>query len=136
MLEAAGERGNTRARQPINFPDPDTFLRSTSPGRKSSAARPADRCSDWTALVPNVRSVDSIGSSVKGNQRWQDAHPDTWEDADRWLAEALSPHERDSRVARVLLGAKPEPPVRRLRARAGFALDQASTASPGTASVE
>jgi hypothetical protein len=54
---------------------------------------------DWAAYVPNVYSIDSTGWSVKGNQRWQDLHPDAWEDADRWLAEALTPQDRDSRVA-------------------------------------
>jgi len=54
---------------------------------------------DWAAYVPNVYSIDSTGWSVKGNKRWQDAHPDAWEDADRWLAEALTPQDRDSRVA-------------------------------------
>ncbi len=54
---------------------------------------------DWTELVPNVYSIDSTGWSLKGNQRWQVAHPDAWEDADRWLEEALSSRERDSRVA-------------------------------------
>jgi len=54
---------------------------------------------DWAAFVPNVYSIDSTGWSAKGNKRWQDAHPDAWEDADRWLAEALTPLERDSQVA-------------------------------------
>jgi hypothetical protein len=54
---------------------------------------------DWSDLVPNVYSIDSTAWSAKGNKRWQDAHPDAWEDADRWLADALTPRERDSRVA-------------------------------------
>jgi hypothetical protein len=70
---------------------------------------------DWAAYVPNVYSIDVTGWSAHGNKRWQDAHPDAWEDADRWLAEALSPaspaplsrltplspaaKERDSQVA-------------------------------------
>ncbi len=54
---------------------------------------------DWKELVPNVYSIDSTGWSPRGIKRWQDAHPDAWEDADRWLAEALTPDERDSRVA-------------------------------------
>ena len=54
---------------------------------------------DWTDLVPTVYSIDSAAWSVKGNKRWQDAHPDAWEDADRWLADALTPQDRDSRVA-------------------------------------
>jgi poly-gamma-glutamate biosynthesis protein PgsC/CapC len=65
------------------------------------AARMPDDLSelDWTDLVPNVYSIDSTAWSQKGNKRWQDAHPDAWEDADRWLSEALSPRDRDSRVA-------------------------------------
>jgi poly-gamma-glutamate biosynthesis protein PgsC/CapC len=54
---------------------------------------------DWSAFVPNVYSIDSTGWSATGNKRWQNAHPDAWEDADRWLAEALTPRDRDSRVA-------------------------------------
>jgi poly-gamma-glutamate biosynthesis protein PgsC/CapC len=54
---------------------------------------------DWSDLVPNVLSIDSTAWSAKGNKRWQDAHPDAWEDADRWLAEALTPRDRNSRVA-------------------------------------
>ena len=54
---------------------------------------------DWTDLVPKVYSIDSAAWSAKGNKRWQDAHPDEWEDADRWLAEALMPREHGSRVA-------------------------------------
>jgi poly-gamma-glutamate biosynthesis protein PgsC/CapC len=54
---------------------------------------------DWSELVPNVYSIDSSGWNTKGNKRWQDAHPDAWEDADRWLADALTPRDRDSRVA-------------------------------------
>ena len=54
---------------------------------------------DWSDLVPNVYSIDSTAWSAKGNKRWQDAHPDAWEDADRWLADALTPRDRDSRVA-------------------------------------
>jgi len=54
---------------------------------------------DWAAFVPNVYSIDSTGWSAKGNKRWQDAHPDAWEDADRWLAEALTPLERETQVA-------------------------------------
>jgi poly-gamma-glutamate biosynthesis protein PgsC/CapC len=65
------------------------------------AARVPDDLSDldWSELVPNVYSIDSTAWSVKGNQRWQVAHPDAWEDADRWLAEALLPRERDTQVA-------------------------------------
>jgi poly-gamma-glutamate biosynthesis protein PgsC/CapC len=54
---------------------------------------------DWNELVPHVYSIDSTAWSAKGNKRWQDAHPDAWEDADRWLADALTPRDRDSRVA-------------------------------------
>lgn len=54
---------------------------------------------DWSEFVPNVYSIDSTAWSAKGNKRWQDAHPDAWEDADRWLADALTPRHRDSRVA-------------------------------------
>jgi poly-gamma-glutamate biosynthesis protein PgsC/CapC len=54
---------------------------------------------DWAAYVPNVYSIDSTGWSAKGNKRWQDAHPDAWEDADRWLAEALTPAEGTAKVA-------------------------------------
>ncbi|MEY2401654.1 MAG: gamma-polyglutamate biosynthesis protein CapC, partial [Ilumatobacteraceae bacterium] len=54
---------------------------------------------EWSDLVPNVLSIDSTGWSAKGNKRWQDAHPDAWQDADRWLADALTPRERDARVA-------------------------------------
>jgi poly-gamma-glutamate biosynthesis protein PgsC/CapC len=53
----------------------------------------------WNELVPNVYSIDSTAWSPRGNKRWQDAHPDAWEDADRWLADALTPRDRDSRVA-------------------------------------
>ena len=54
---------------------------------------------DWSDLVPNVYSIDSTAWSAKGNKRWQDAHPDAWEDADRWLADVLTTRERGSRVA-------------------------------------
>ena len=61
---------------------------------------PPHQSVDWTDLVPNVYSIDSTAWSAKGNKRWQDAHPDVWEDADRWLADALRPRETaDSRVA-------------------------------------
>ena len=65
------------------------------------AARVPDDISglDWKELVPNVYSIDSTGWSPKGIKRWQDAHPDAWEDADRWLADALTPQDRDTRVA-------------------------------------
>jgi hypothetical protein len=53
----------------------------------------------WHELVPNVYSIDSTAWSPKGNRRWQDAHPDAWEDADRWLADALTASEFDSQVA-------------------------------------
>ncbi len=53
----------------------------------------------WHDLIPNVYSIDSTAWSPKGNRRWQDAHPDAWEDADRWLANALTPSEFDSQVA-------------------------------------
>jgi poly-gamma-glutamate biosynthesis protein PgsC/CapC len=52
----------------------------------------------WQELVPKVVSIGSTAWSNKGNQRWQDAHPDAWEDADRWLAEALAP-QREAQVA-------------------------------------
>jgi poly-gamma-glutamate biosynthesis protein PgsC/CapC len=52
----------------------------------------------WQELVPKVYAIDSAAWSPKGNQRWQDAHPDAWEDADRWLADALAPR-RESQVA-------------------------------------
>jgi poly-gamma-glutamate biosynthesis protein PgsC/CapC len=74
------------------------------PGRpwsdRPAATVPDDLSSlDWADLVPNVYSIDSTAWSAKGNKRWQDAHPDAWEDADRWLADALTPRDRDSRVA-------------------------------------
>ena len=53
----------------------------------------------WQQLVPNVVSIDSAAWSPRGNRRWQDAHPDAWDDADRWLVEALTPDEFDSQVA-------------------------------------
>ncbi|MDP9463094.1 MAG: poly-gamma-glutamate biosynthesis protein PgsC/CapC [Actinomycetota bacterium] len=53
----------------------------------------------WRELVPNVYSIGSTAWSVKGHKRWQDAHPEAWEDADRWLSEALTPREYDSKVA-------------------------------------
>jgi poly-gamma-glutamate biosynthesis protein PgsC/CapC len=53
----------------------------------------------WQQLVPNVVSIDSAAWSPRGNRRWQDAHPGAWEDADRWLVEALTPDEFDSQVA-------------------------------------
>jgi hypothetical protein len=53
----------------------------------------------WHELVPTVYSIDSTAWSPKGNRRWQDAHPDAWEDADRWLADALTASEFDSQVA-------------------------------------
>ena len=49
--------------------------------------------------MPKVYPIESTAWSPKGNKRWQDAHPDAWEDADRWLAEVLTPSDRDSRVA-------------------------------------
>ena len=67
---------------------------------RPAATVPDDLSSlDWTDLVPNVYSIDSTAWSAKGNKRWQDAHPDAWEDADRWLADALTPRDRGSRVA-------------------------------------
>jgi poly-gamma-glutamate biosynthesis protein PgsC/CapC len=54
---------------------------------------------DWAELVPNVYAIDSTAWSAKGNKRWQETHPDAWDEADRWLAEALTPRERNSRVA-------------------------------------
>ena len=53
----------------------------------------------WQQLVPNVYSIDSAAWSPRGNKRWQDAHPDAWEDADRWLTDALTPDEFDAQVA-------------------------------------
>ena len=53
----------------------------------------------WHDLVPNVYSIDSSAWSRRGNKRWQDAHPGAWDDADRWLADALAPDEFDSQVA-------------------------------------
>ncbi len=53
----------------------------------------------WQQLVPNVYSIDSTAWSPKGNRRWQDAHPDIWDDAEGWLTDALAPAERDSQVA-------------------------------------
>lgn len=53
----------------------------------------------WQLLIPNVYSIDSSAWSPRGNKRWQDAHPDAWDDADRWLADALTPDEYDSQVA-------------------------------------
>jgi poly-gamma-glutamate biosynthesis protein PgsC/CapC len=73
---------------------------SNRPAAKVQAKVPADVSDiDWSAFVPNVYSIDSTGWSATGNKRWQNAHPDAWEDADRWLAEALTPQDRDSRVA-------------------------------------
>ena len=67
---------------------------------RPAATVPDDLSSlDWKELVPNVYSIDSTGWSARGNKRWQDAHPDAWDDADRWLAEALTPDEGASRVA-------------------------------------
>ena len=82
-------------------------------GRRSNVARagrpwsgrPAAKVPDDLSesrlddLVPNVYSIDSTAWSARGNKRWQDAHPDAWEDADRWLADALTPRARDPRVA-------------------------------------
>ena len=75
--------------------------RAGRPWSDRPAAKVPDDISslDWQELVPNVYSIGSTGWSPKGIKRWQDAHPDAWEDADRWLAEALSPDERNSRVA-------------------------------------
>ena len=53
----------------------------------------------WQQLVPNVYFIDSTAWSPKGNRRWQDAHPDAWDDAEGWLTDALAPAERDSQVA-------------------------------------
>lgn len=53
----------------------------------------------WQQLVPNVYSIDSAAWSPKGNKRWQDAHPDAWDDAEGWLTDALTPDERRSQVA-------------------------------------
>ena len=67
---------------------------------RPAATVPDDLSSlDWSDLVPKVYSIDSTAWSAKGNKRWQDAHPDVWEDADRWLADALTPRDRDSQVA-------------------------------------
>ncbi len=53
----------------------------------------------WRELLPNVYSIDSTAWSPKGHKRWQDAHPDAWNDADRWLSEALSAGEWEAKVA-------------------------------------
>ncbi len=67
---------------------------------RPAATVPDDLSSlDWKELVPNVYSIESTAWSPRGIKRWQDAHPDAWEDADRWLAEALTPSDFDSRVA-------------------------------------
>jgi poly-gamma-glutamate biosynthesis protein PgsC/CapC len=66
---------------------------------RPAAVRAAAPEVDWNEFVPHVYSIESTGWSAKGNKRWQDAHPDAWEDADRWLADALTPRDRDSRVA-------------------------------------
>jgi poly-gamma-glutamate biosynthesis protein PgsC/CapC len=76
------------------------------PAATVPAAAPEDLSGvTWQQLVPNVYSIDSAAWSPKGNRRWQDAHPDAWEDADRWLAEALTPDEFDAR------GVIPRPPT-------------------------
>jgi poly-gamma-glutamate biosynthesis protein PgsC/CapC len=58
-----------------------------------------DVVEDWHDLLPTVLSIDSTGWSVKGNKRWQDQHPDVWDEADLWLADALAPEDDDVRVA-------------------------------------
>jgi hypothetical protein len=75
--------------------------RAGRPWSNRPAAKIPDDISalDWKELVPVVYSIDSTGWSPKGIKRWQDAHPDAWEDADRWLADALTPEDRNSRVA-------------------------------------
>ncbi len=81
---------------------PEVERRSAGrPWSSRPAAKVPDDLSelDWTDLVPKVYSIDSTAWSAKGNKRWQDAHPDEWEGADRWLAEALMPREQDTRVA-------------------------------------
>ena len=82
------------------WPEVERRRAGRSWSERPAAGVPDDLSSlDWKELVPNVYSIDSTGWSARGNKRWQDAHPDAWEDADRWLAEALTPDERTSRVA-------------------------------------
>jgi poly-gamma-glutamate biosynthesis protein PgsC/CapC len=71
------------------------------PWANRPAARIPDDLSevDWADLVPNVYAIDSAAWSTKGNMRWQLAHPDAWDEADRWLADALTTAEQDTRVA-------------------------------------
>ena len=84
----------------VSWPDADRRKAGRPWSDRPAATVPDDLSGlDWTDLVPNVYSIDSTAWSARGNKRWQDAHPDAWEDADRWLADALTPRERDSRVA-------------------------------------
>ena len=109
-------RESKRSSNPRQRRQRQRLLPKSSPGRSSSDARQTgrgatgrrrpcrprcpttSRTSTGAAFVPNVYSIDSTGWSATGNKRWQSAHPDAWEDADRWLAEALTPDDRDLRV--------------------------------------
>jgi poly-gamma-glutamate biosynthesis protein PgsC/CapC len=88
------------AGEEFSWPDVDRRKAGRPWSDRPAASVPDDLSGfDWSELVPNVYSIDSTGWNLKGNKRWQDAHPDAWEDADRWLADALTPRTRDSRVA-------------------------------------
>ena len=106
VVEAVEEAVEEEAPAPALVAEAPTWpeverRRAGRPWSDRPAARVPDDISDldWKELVPNVYSIDSTAWSPKGIKRWQDAHPDAWEDADRWLADALAPEDRNSRVA-------------------------------------